>query len=76
MGEPEPGSVPPMDVHVAAEGLRRPELPPAEAARVRPRLLRLQDQLLLPPCLLPPTTAAAVIHPLSLSLSRSRSGYQ
>ena len=34
---PEPGPVPAVDVHVASEGLRGPELPLAEAAGVRSR---------------------------------------
>ena len=34
---PEPGPVPPVDIHVAPEGLRRPELPLAEAAGVGSR---------------------------------------
>jgi hypothetical protein len=34
---PEPGPVPPVDVHVAPQSLRRPELPPAVAAGVRGR---------------------------------------
>lgn len=34
---PEPGPVPPVDVHVAAQRLRRPELPPAVAAGVAGR---------------------------------------
>jgi hypothetical protein len=36
-GVPEPGPVPPVDIHVAPEGLRRPELPLAEAAGIGPR---------------------------------------
>lgn len=34
---PEPGPVPPVDIHVAPEGLRRPEFPLAEAAGVGSR---------------------------------------
>jgi hypothetical protein len=34
---PEPGPVPAVDVHVASESLRGPELPLAEAAGVRSR---------------------------------------
>ena len=34
---PEPGPVPPVDVHVAAQRLRRPELPPAVPAGVAGR---------------------------------------
>ena len=37
---PEPGPVPPVDVHVAAQRLRRPELPPAVAAGVGRRRQR------------------------------------
>jgi hypothetical protein len=34
---PEPDPVPPVDIHVPPEGLRRPELPLAEAAGIGPR---------------------------------------
>jgi hypothetical protein len=34
---PEPGPIPPVDIHVAPEGLRRPELPLTEAAGVGSR---------------------------------------
>jgi len=37
---PEPGPVPPVDVHVAAQRLRRPELPPAVPAGVAGRRQR------------------------------------
>lgn len=57
---PEPGPVPPVDVHVPPEGLRRPELPLAEAAGVGSR--RPSDEAAAPPWLLLLLLVALPLH--------------